>query len=626
MNAPLSPSYLNTKKRFLASRGGPKTRPYIFSLSAMMLYMKKLIAVLIIVAVAAAGLYYFRFWKTAKEPYGEKIFPADTIFYASIHSISDASKNLENTRLWKNINSSTGRSKYLKTRERISSMLENFTGVDVTPLLQQFREGVSVGVFPAAAKQFGAAFAGYVRSEKETREFIEQKLDPGLKRRIPDLVKTDVNYAGKKYQKYSSEQLPKHSSPCYVISDNNLVFSYSEAGLRRLLDVTDDNSLRKSDLLKTAKKQIDYERGLLVYVNIPSLIQATESLIPPSFGTYWPSLVKITGLQGLESFSYNIKVKSQGFQEVGYVGVKTRQEGLLKVYMEQPAEKLNSIESVPPENKIVTAGTLPNVAQMWDEINAQLKGILPPEQMTRYQQGLDTLRNMFNFDLRRDLFEPLGTQYNFSYQPNTGAGKDFLKMKFLLAFNLRKPDQFKETVNRVVSLTAIRGIQGERQTYKGKDLNVLRFSTGEPFDPSYYFDGSWFYLASHNDLIKRSIDARTSNSNITSLPDFQEVTKNFPTKLNGLGYTNIQAFFEMYGNAARIGQQTNNGADSVNADYERELKYLAKDMFGSGTYTKIEKNGIHTRSYSSVPTSLLAVVPLLPQLPEILRWYQPSAD
>lgn len=592
----------------------------------MMLYMKKLIAVLIIVAVAAAGLYYFRFWKTAKEPYAEKIFPSDTILYVSIHSISDASENFQNTQLWKNINSSPEREKYLKTRERIASTLENFIGVDVTPLLQQFREGVSVGVFPAAAKQFGAAFTGYVRSEKETREFIEQKLDPGLKRRIPDLVKTDVNYAGKKYHKYSTEQLPPYSSPCYMITDNNLVVSYSETGLRRLLDVTEDNSLRKSDLLRRAKKEIDYERGLLFFVNISSLIQAAESHIPPSFGKYWPSLVKITGIHGLESFSHNIKVKDQGFQEVAYVGVKPRQEGLLKVYMEQPAEKLNTLESVPPENKIITAGTLPNLAKMWDEINAQLKGILPQEQMTRYQQGLDMLRNMFNFDLRRDLFEPLGSQYNFSYQPNSGPGKDFLKMKFLLALNLRKPDQFRETVGRAVSLAAIRGIQGEQQTYKGKDLKILRFSTGEQIDPSYYFDGSWFYLASHNDLIKRSIDARTSNSTITSIPDFQKVTKDFPAKLNGFGYTDIQAFFEMYGTAAGFVQKTDGGSESVYADYERELKYLSKGLFGSGTYTRIEKNGVHTRSYSSIPTSFLAVVPLLPRLPEILRMYQPSTD
>jgi hypothetical protein len=150
---------------------------------------------------------------------------------------------------------------------------------------------------------------------------------------------------------------------------------------------------------------------------------------------------------------------------------------------------------------------------------------------------------------------------------------------------------------------------------------VLRFTTGENIDPTFHFDGSWFYLSSHNDVMKRSIDSRTSNSNITSLKDFQKVTKGFPSKLNSLGYIDVQTFLQVYGKAASQMTNANPGA-AVYAGYERELEYLAKDLFGSGSYSRIQRNGRFSESYSSVPNAIFGVLPLLPQLPEMIRRYQ----
>ena len=157
------------------------------------------------------------------------------------------------------------------------------------------------------------------------------------------------------------------------------------------------------------------------------------------------------------------------------------------------------------------------------------------------------LRNIFNFDVRRDLLEPIGNQFAFSYEPRADvSGADLSKMKYLLVLNLRKPDQFRETIQRLVSLGSLRGLKAEHENYKGKDIVTL--DTGLPqltLTPCYTIDGAWFTFSTHVDMIKKSIDT-TSAASIASFPDYKQLTSNFPGEVNGLSYTNVQAYLEMY--------------------------------------------------------------------------------
>src|SRR5262249_54151602 len=117
------------------------------------------------------------------------------------------------------------------------------------------------------------------------------------------------------------------------------------------------------------------------------------------------------------------------------------------------------------------------------------------------------------------------------------------------------------------------------------------------------FNQRWLFFGSSPDLIKSAITAQKSNKNIESSPDFQRVTVNFPDKVNGISYTNVPAFLHTYAGVLR----NMNEPWMEQYHLEDEMNYLAKDLYGSASYTLIKKKGIYFQGYSSIPNWTLSL-------------------
>ncbi|HET6266367.1 MAG TPA: DUF3352 domain-containing protein, partial [Acidobacteriota bacterium] len=492
--------------------------------------------------------------------------------------------------------------------------------------LKQFTRDAAFAIFPATGGR-GGAFTAYVESESEIARIFEAQVDPALKRRMPDLQKDKITQDGLTYYKYSSAQFPPRVSPCYFVSNHHLIIGNSEEAMASLARVSNGkvNPLKKNALFQEAKLDLGYRRGILFFLNAQKGLEIVHASAPPAMQKMWPVLLKITGIDAVRFFTYSVTVKDQGFREIGLLSVAPERKGLLKVYMDQPVQKLTTLNSIPSSARVVSAGTLADFAKMWDEVNSQMSAVLSKDEYEKYKQGMDMLRNIFNFDIRRDLLEPIGNQFAFSYEPADPSASDPSRMKYLLVLNLRKPDQFRQTIERLVSLGSLRGLKADHENYKGKD--IVSLETGLPqvnLTPCYIIDGSWFTFSTHVDLLKKSIDTTPAGS-IASFADYKQLTSNFPGEVNGLSYTNVQAYLEMYATMLKRQADSEENRWITEMGVQEELESLAKNLFGSASYMQMRKEGVYVETYASLPSSVLALPVLMTLYPSIARRY-PHTD
>jgi hypothetical protein len=584
--------------------------------------MKKALAIVFIVALASAGVFFGFFRHLLRQSYAERIFPQDTILYISIDNVERARKNLEGTDVWKHLNNSPRKEKYRKLFERGFSSFESAVGFDVRPLLDQFKGEIAIALFPLVEGKGSAGFVATVKDSDDFTRFLEEQIDPALKRRFPELKKSYEKGEDTPYYKYSSTNFPPDASPSYRISGKHFIFAINENGLRKMIsnDKRKSESLRESEVFRKAKREANYERGWLVFLNVPAGIGLLEKSIPPIARRYWPGVLKVTGVEAVRGLIYTTRVENSGFQESGFVEVNENRGGLLKIYMEQKPRKMESLAYMPASMKMVSAGTLPDFAKMWDELNAQLEKILDPEQYQKWQQGMAVLRGLMNFDLRRDFMEPVGEEFAFSYEP--GSAKRPLDVNYIVVTRLRNPDAFKTTIARMVGVAALRGMIKRETTYHGRTLQILTLNMPDyTLAPSYAFENKWFVFASRDSLLQEAFDSKDSGDGIQSTADFKKCTSGFPSEVHALSYTNVSSYLKAQAEILRMNSDEEHLRWIQEYSIDQELMDLSKVLSGNATYSKIEKNGIRFKGNSSIPSACLGFTGLIEYLPEMIERY-----
>jgi hypothetical protein len=584
--------------------------------------MKKALAAVFIIALLAAGIFFAVFRGLFWRPMGELLFPEDTVLYISLDNIERAEKNLQKTTVWKQISNSPRKDKYQKLIQRAISSFESASGFDLRPILDQFNGEVSVALFPLPEGEGSAGLVARVKDDDKFRDFLEQHVDPAVKRRFPEIKKSQFSYEGVSYYKYSSPKFGRQASPCYYISRHHFVFTINENGMRHLLAVDKGKfkALKQSDVFKTARRQSAYRRGVLAYINVPEGLKLVQKNIPATASRYWSGMLRLTGIQAVRGFVYTTRVEGDGFDESGFVEVNRERSGFIKLYMEQPPHKMESLQYIPSSLKMVSATTLPDFIKAWDGLNSQLATILDKQQYQQYQQALALLRGILNFDVKRDVMETVGDEMAFSYEP--GSSKAPLNVNLLFVLNVKNPDTFRITVSRFAAMAAARGISKQEVNYKNRTLQVFNLNfPNSSLSPSYSFDGKWFLVASSQNLLQAAFDGKDSNNGIQSTDDYKKATSGFPSKTHALSYTNVSAYLKSQAMLLQNRAQDENAAWIHEYALDQELLDLSKVLSGNATYTKIERDGIRIHGNSSVPSVFLGFTGLIEYLPELIKRY-----
>ena len=584
--------------------------------------MKKAIVIVLLVALASAGVFFGFFRHLLSKSYAERIFPQETILYLSIDNIERARKNIHSTDLWKHLDKSPRKAKYKELFERGFSSFESASGFDIRPILDQFTGEVAVAIFPLPEGKGSAGFVATLKDSGDFRRFLEEKIDPALKRRFPDIKKSQDSSDGVSYYRYSSPNFPQEASPSYFVSGKQFVFSMNESGIRRMIAIEHKQfpALNQSEAYRKALKEANYERGALLFLNVPAGLTLLEKSIPPMARKYWPGLLKVSGIQAVKGLIYTSRVENSGFQESGFVEVDRNRTGLLKIYMDQKPRKLESIAYLPASMKMVSSASLPDFALMWDELNAQLEKILDAEQYEKWKQGMALLRGLMNFDLRRDLMEPVGEEFAFSYEP--GKARKPLDLNYLIVIKLRNPDAFKTTVARMVSLASARGMVKRELTYRGRTMQILSLNMPDyTLTPSFAFEDKWFIFASRDSVLQKAFDAKDNSDGIQSTADFKKCTSGFPNEVHALSYTNVSEYLKAQSEMLRMSSDEEHLKWIKEYSIDQELMELSKVLSGNATYSKIEKTGIRFKGNSSIPSIFLGFTGLLEYLPEAIERY-----
>jgi len=296
---------------------------------------KALIALLIVLILGGAGLYWFFFHSDREYP--EKIFPENTIAYLVFSGVDSIQKEGKQTLLWKKIETSPRKSLYSHQFDRLMSLTESVVGVDLRPLLSQFQREVALGVIPVTQVSQAGSLVAYVKKEGQAQEFLEMKLDPSLKRRFPDLKKAPATYRDITYYKYSSSHFSPQVAPCYALIDHHLLLTSSEVGMKILLDTRDKKlaSLKKNNEFRDSNKKVEYKSGIFLFVNADSALQFAKNKLPSRVQFLWPAILQVSGLKSVHGLGYTLGFEGEGFREEAFVTVDKNRQGLAKAYMQQ---------------------------------------------------------------------------------------------------------------------------------------------------------------------------------------------------------------------------------------------------------------------------------------------------
>ena len=572
---------------------------------------KKAWITVLVLAIAGAGVYWFVFRQNRNYP--ETILPENTALYLIFPGLDHVRKEASDTLLWKRIAASPRKDLYRNQLERMMRFTESVVGVDPRPLLSQFTREVAVAVLPITGNTQSGSLIAYVRKEKGTREFLEMQMDPNLKRRFPDLKKTTVPYLDREYYKYSSAKFREGVSPCYAFVDHHLLVTTSEVGMKVLFEVKSGKlqPLKKNRIFDGAKGEVHYKNGVLLFLNGRSLLDVLKNRLPVRAQSYWPAFMKVSGVEAVQGFTYRLGAEGEGFKEEGYVTMDPKREGFAKAYMQQQPQKLSGLSFLPATSEAAGAGTLPDSVLVWKEIQAQIQGFLSGGQFSQLRSLIEFLTSLLTFNFERDLVEPIGRQFSFATD-SSGTNPGQQPTRYFIALELKKPDHFRDLIEKLILLGQQRGLQRQAELYQGKTLQILDASAGGMNAvPALWIEGSWFYFGTAEDFVKQSIDAVKNKQTLPTNSDFKKVTTGFPAELNSISYTNTRATMRRY--AAALQEQSNEANRGWIREYGliEEMNDLSNNLFGSGSYSVIEKDGIRYQSYSSVPTSFFLLPPVI---------------
>lgn len=585
--------------------------------------MKKVILGASVVAILGAGIFLgFWFWRI--RTVAERIFPEDTIVYVSISDIRQAERNWNESHLGKAIAESPRRDVYRRLGERLSQSVESLIGADPRPLTEQMTRDAAVAVFPLPSGRRGLGVVAYAADPEDVKAFIEQKLDPGWRRRDPSLKKGIATYDRISYYKYSSTRFPASFQPCYAMIEHHLLFAANEESMKRILDTKEkkNRSLRSSANFGDARKQIDYKRGVLFYFNPQSARQSLERNLPARAQLIWPEIVKSTGLGGLQYVAFVLRIEDGDFTTRGFAGVAAQPTGLLKVLMERAPRKFESVSAVPENAQFFYSATMPDFSRLNQEAGAN---------WTRLWLFVQAFTGI---DFQHELLETLGEEITFfSVSPEVEQapsaeleqGSTTVRPKSAAVMLLKDSQRFEKTLNKLASLAESRGLEHSQQNYQGSTITQFRLRYGSlGLAPSYALQTPWFFVASEDALLKTAMDTRRGGKNLVSTAECRAAMTGFPSDTNALSCTRVPELLKSYAILLR----TEAGANPWIREYglDEEMAYLASRLSGAASYARVEKNGIAYGSRSSVPSGFLALPPLTARLPELLSLYSKNRN
>lgn len=350
-----------------------------------------------------------------------------------------------------------------------------------------------------------------LRDAAGLRTFIEKKLATAGSNASAVVIVDDLRSAVAPTVKTGSPER------IYVwLGQDMLAASPRPEALQRLASRLESSSARPFSASPFHAKISELYRdgaGLLIAADLESLI--VPALEADQNSADETAFVRQIGFDNLRYFIVEVKEKDGRPYSRAVVSFRQNDRGITS-WLARPGP-MGTLEYISPKASLVTAFVVKDPTAIVDDLFATLRSTNPKswDEFVNFQTGQ-------GIDLRRDLAEPLGSEYALAID-----GPILPIPSWKAIFEVDEPERLQQTLELLVTrfdqqlkaggklgLALSKEVDGEKTFYKIKSLDF-------GLEADYLFTGGYLVAAPSRTLVENALKFRESGSSILHAPKFK---------------------------------------------------------------------------------------------------------
>ncbi|MDH3973131.1 MAG: hypothetical protein OEV42_02520 [Deltaproteobacteria bacterium] len=580
--------------------------------------MKKILALIIVLCIIAAGLWYFQ-QPPAVRIGASEYLPRETLFVIEIHELEKAIKEFKESRLGKNLGSID-----------IAGLMEQLGAKEED--VERYREGEerffsaldSRGTMELFGKELHLALLPVGDSLEKPEDFLEKIMIIAYPKRNPDFLEVagaffteDSNIEESAYEGHTIKSIKGEDdlSMHYCFTEGIMLASFGMDPIKGALDrrKSGEENLSANDEYRDLRQKVFKPRSrTFAYLNIGKIGEDLKSLV----------LAKIPQGEGgdKEKAALEKQLDSYGgFKSVAYSSYGREGDELSeKVLITLDGSKLTAGQKAsylvkPGENNTLSMIPGKTIFYNWAnnlEIKHSLNDYLFREGMT--EEGMAALNKKIEEIAGAtidEIDETLGGEIAIMIT-DVKTGGLFPVPVFALMAQVKGTELVEDLI---LSLVSRSGMALEKEVHESVEIKHLMLPFGSDIQPAYtFYDGFWI-VAVNPGLIKEMMAAKKSGRGISSEEIFKSVDKGLSGKNNSISYIRMDQVAEKMGHLAQWGKNMLTMESPEAAEKGGLIVKHLVDPFleglkmykAIGTRTFIEGETIEVDSYCKVESKVL---------------------
>lgn len=556
----------------------------------------------------------------------EKVFPAGTLFVASMADFAKTSEAMKGTALY-SIWTDPQVQKFLekprqmleahsKSLEQQMASVKTPDGKPIDPrkLLSVFGGEIALGLTGVTMPQGGPGGSGvpdvglvlvFKIGDEAALDGLLATAESMAKNHSTNFVREKVTIAGA-----AGERLGEKGEPFQLYharSAGYAVFSPSEKAMGSILGALGGGSAgpalgTDANYAAVAKTTRRPNEIATLYVNFGGILSTLDPILPPQA----KAAIDALGLKGLQSMSVTSAFEGRGFIDVSSVHTTGEKKGLLRL-TDGPPIDATALGAIP---KDVVNFSLFNFDSgvLWNSIWDTLKAVDPAKE-AEARQMVGGFESQVGVKFKDDVIDCLGSRM-VTFQRASMPGQMLPDFAFFLQVN--SADKLRDAMSKLTKLAqgaSLKEVKIAENTYYYLDLSAIL--PIPLLQPSYAFVDDNLVLSLNLQSLKSIVNARKAPTfvSVREHEEFKTFLPKIPQTVASIGYNDVKKSFGATYDQLRqfvplIAMQLGNEMP-VDLALLPTSDAFTRHLYGSYSYTV--DNGADSTSISVGPLSMLII-------------------
>jgi len=496
----------------------------------------------------------------------ERVFPAGSLFVASIADFAKSAEAMKGTALYAIWNDPQVQKFLEKPRQMLeqqSAMIEEEMAsvktpdgkpIDLKKVLSVFGGEVAFGLTGFSIPQGGdsapdvGAVLVFKIGDEAALDGLLATVESMAKSDSPSFVREKVTIAGASVDRMGSKDEPFQLY--FAKSNGYAAFSVSEKTIGTVLSglagsasgATLGTDANYTAVSKTARRSGEIAS---IYVNFAGILANVEPVLPPQA----KSAIDALGIRSLQSMAVSSSFEGKGFMDVATVHTAGERKGIVRL-MDGPPLDSKAIDVVP---KDVVSFSIFNFdagvlwTTLWDTLKAvdAAKEAEARKMLADFEAGVGV-------KVKEDVIDSLGSRM-VSYQRPMMPG--MLLPDFAFFLQVKSADRLRDAMGKLAKLApnvSLKEVKIGENLYYYFDLSKI---APVPIQPSYAFVDDNLVLSLNLQSLKSIVNARKSPTfaSVRENDEFKTFLPKIPQSVSSIGYNDVKkSFGSMYDQARQF--------------------------------------------------------------------------